>query len=117
VEGEYGGGCFGELAGVEEGGFEPKEDGVGEEIDVEDWQEEELGGKQTEPVRSQVREESSGEGSGRVLNFEGVCHWQGGFEQHYRIGAGGVESGEKQKLGHMEFQTTCHCNGRNCQDL
>jgi hypothetical protein len=30
---------------------------VGEEIDVEDWQEE-LGGGQTEPVRSQVREES-----------------------------------------------------------
>jgi hypothetical protein len=43
---------------------------VGEEIGVEDWQKE-LGGGQTEPVRSQVREESSGEGSGKVLNFEG----------------------------------------------
>jgi hypothetical protein len=27
-----------------------------EEIDVEDWQEEELGGRQEEPMRSQVRE-------------------------------------------------------------
>jgi hypothetical protein len=44
---------------------------VGEEIVVEDWQEEELGGRQTEPVRSQVREESLGEGLGRVLDFEG----------------------------------------------
>jgi hypothetical protein len=40
---------------------------VGDEIDVEDWREEELGGGQMEPVRSQVREESSG----GVLNFEG----------------------------------------------
>jgi hypothetical protein len=55
---------------VEEGGSESWEDEVGEEIDVEDWQEE-LGGGQTEPVRSQVREESSGEGSGGVLNLEG----------------------------------------------
>jgi hypothetical protein len=30
-----------------------------------------VGGGQTEPVRSQVREEYSGEGSGRDLNFEG----------------------------------------------
>jgi hypothetical protein len=44
---------------------------VGEEIGVEDWWEEELGGGQTEPVRSQVREESLGEGLGRVLDFEG----------------------------------------------
>jgi hypothetical protein len=43
---------------------------VGEEIDVEDWQEEELGGRQTGSMRSQVREESSGEGSGKVLNFD-----------------------------------------------
>jgi hypothetical protein len=50
---------------VEEGGSESCEDEVGEEIDVGDWQEE-LGGGQTEPVRSQVREECSGEGfSGR----------------------------------------------------
>jgi hypothetical protein len=56
---------------VEEVGSESWEDGVGEEIDVEDWREEELGGGQTEPVRSQVREESSGEGSGGVLNLEG----------------------------------------------
>jgi hypothetical protein len=46
-------------------GSESCEDEVGEEIDVGDWQEE-LGGGQTEPVRSQVREECSGEGfSGR----------------------------------------------------
>jgi hypothetical protein len=38
---------------VEEGGSESREDKVGEEIDVEDWQEE-LGGRQTEPMRSQV---------------------------------------------------------------
>jgi hypothetical protein len=35
---------------VEERGFESWEDGVGEEIDVEDCQEE-LGGGQMEPVR------------------------------------------------------------------
>jgi hypothetical protein len=45
---------------VEEGGSESWEDGVGEEIDVEDWQEE-LGGGQTKPVRSQVREFSERE--------------------------------------------------------
>jgi hypothetical protein len=55
---------------VEEAGSESWEDGVGEEIDVEDWREE-LGGGQMEPVRSQIREESSGEGSGGVLNSEG----------------------------------------------
>jgi hypothetical protein len=43
---------------------------VGEEIDVEDWWEE-LAGGQMEPMRSQVREESSGEGLGGVLDFEG----------------------------------------------
>jgi hypothetical protein len=43
---------------------------VEEDIDVEDWWEEELGGGQTKPVRSQIKEES-GDGSGRVLNFEG----------------------------------------------
>jgi hypothetical protein len=59
---------LGEPAGVEEGESEPWEDGVGEEID---WREEELGGGQTESVRSQVREESSGEKSREVLNFEG----------------------------------------------
>jgi hypothetical protein len=85
---------------------------VGEEIDVEDWQEE-LGGGQTEPMRSQVREESSG----GILNLRGVCRWQGGFEWCYRIGEGRVESGDKEKLGQMEFWTTCHCDGRNCQDL
>jgi hypothetical protein len=35
---------------------------VGEEIDVQDWWEE-LGGLQTEPIRLQVREESSEGGS------------------------------------------------------
>jgi hypothetical protein len=39
---------------VEEGGSESGEDGVGEEIDVEDCQEE-LGCGQTKPMRSQVR--------------------------------------------------------------
>jgi hypothetical protein len=37
VEGEYGCSCLGEPAGVEEGGSESREDGVGEQIDVEDW--------------------------------------------------------------------------------
>jgi hypothetical protein len=68
---------------VEEGGLN-WEDGVGKEIEVED-QREELGGGQTEPMRSQVREGSS-EGSsvgGRDTDFEGgICHWQGVFEQH-----------------------------------
>jgi hypothetical protein len=56
---------------VEEGEYESWKDRVGEEIDVEDWQEE-LGGGQTEPVKSQVREESLGEGSGggRDTDFE-----------------------------------------------
>jgi hypothetical protein len=40
---------------VEEGGSETWEDKVGEEIDVEDWQEE-LESGQTEPVRSPVQE-------------------------------------------------------------
>jgi hypothetical protein len=48
---------LGEPAGVEEGGSESWEDEVGEEID---WQEE-LGGGQTEPMRSQVREFSGSE--------------------------------------------------------
>jgi hypothetical protein len=58
---------------VEEVGSESWEDEVGEETDVEDWRKE-LGGGQTEPVRSQVREESSGEGlvGGRDTDFEGV---------------------------------------------
>jgi hypothetical protein len=45
---------------------------VGEVIDVKDWQEE-LGGGQIEPVRSQVREESSEKGSvgGTAIEFEG----------------------------------------------
>jgi hypothetical protein len=38
---------------MEEEGSEPGEVGVGEEIDVEDWQEQ-SGGGQTELVRSQV---------------------------------------------------------------
>jgi hypothetical protein len=86
---------------MEEGGFEPCKDEVGEEIDIEDWWEE-LGGGQTEPVRSQVGEESPGESSvgQRVTDFEGgLCHRQGGFEQHYSIGAGKVQSREKGKLG------------------
>jgi hypothetical protein len=41
--------------GWKKGGSESWEDGVGEEIEVEDLQEE-LGGGQTEPARSQVRE-------------------------------------------------------------
>jgi hypothetical protein len=44
---------LGDPAAVEGGGSELWEDGVGEEIKVEDRQEE-LGGGQTEPVRSQV---------------------------------------------------------------
>jgi hypothetical protein len=38
---------LGEPARVEEGGSESWEDGVGEEIDVEDWQEELGGGRQS----------------------------------------------------------------------
>jgi hypothetical protein len=54
---------------------------------------------------------------GETQTLRGVCCWQGGFEQHYKIGAGRVESREKGKLGQMEFQIICHCDGRNCQDL
>jgi hypothetical protein len=45
---------------MEKEGSEPCENEVGEEIDVEDWQEE-LRGGQTEPRRYQVREFSGGE--------------------------------------------------------
>jgi hypothetical protein len=89
---------------------------VGEEIEVEDqW--EELDDGQTEPMRSQVREETSEGDSvgGKDTDFgRGGCHWQGGFEQHYKIGTGRVESRENEKLGQMESQITCHCNDRNC---
>jgi hypothetical protein len=51
-------------------GSESWKDGAGEEIEAEDWREE-LGGGNTEPMRSQVREESSGEGSRGVLDFKG----------------------------------------------
>jgi hypothetical protein len=45
---------------MEEGGSETCEDEVGEEIDLEAWQEE-LGVRQTETMRSQVREFSGRE--------------------------------------------------------
>jgi hypothetical protein len=51
---------LGKPAGVGKGRSEPCEDEVGEDIDVEDWQEE-LGGGQTEPMRSQVRVQWDGE--------------------------------------------------------
>jgi hypothetical protein len=62
---------LGYSSGVEGGGSESREDGIGEQIEVEDWREE-LGSGQTEPVRSQVREESSEGGSvgGRDTDFE-----------------------------------------------
>jgi hypothetical protein len=49
--------------------------------------------------------------------LRGVYPWQGAFEWHYKIGAERVESRGEEKLGCMESWTTCHCNGRNCQDL
>jgi hypothetical protein len=54
-------------------GSESWEDRVGEEINVENWWEE-LGGGQTEPMRSQIREESSEGDSvgGRDTDFERV---------------------------------------------
>jgi hypothetical protein len=61
---------FGRASRVEEWESESWVDRVGEEIEVEDWWEE-LGSGQTGLVRSQVREELSGEGSGGVLDFEG----------------------------------------------
>jgi hypothetical protein len=48
---------LGEPIGVEEAGSESWEDKVGEQIDIEDWQEE-LADGQTAPMRSQVRESS-----------------------------------------------------------
>jgi hypothetical protein len=64
---------FGKGSRVEERRSESWEDRVGEEIDLEGWWEE-LGDGQTEPVRSQVREESLEGGSvgGRDTDFEGV---------------------------------------------
>jgi hypothetical protein len=49
------------------------------------------------------------------LTLRGTCHWQGGFEQCCKIGAGRVESRQKEKLGCMESRTIW--DGRNCQDL
>jgi hypothetical protein len=54
---------------------------------------------------------------GETQSLRGVCCWQGGFEQCYKIGAGRIESREKGKLGQMEFRIPCCCDGRNCQDL
>jgi hypothetical protein len=59
---------------VEEEGSKSWEDEVGEEFDVED-QQEELGGGQMEPLKSQVRVQWEGE----TQNLRGVCCWQGGF--------------------------------------
>jgi hypothetical protein len=58
-----------------------------------------------------------GQWDAETQTLRGVCSWQGGFEQRYKIGAGRVESREKGKLGRMEFRITCCCDGRNCQDL
>jgi hypothetical protein len=71
---------------------------VGEEIDVEDWQEEELGGGQTETLRSQVREESSGEESGRVFNFEESLN---GF---IRLEQGGSRAEREKSLDLWKFR-------------
>jgi hypothetical protein len=54
---------------------------------------------------------------GETQTLRRFHHWQGGFEQRYKIGAGRVESRKKEKLGQKEFWTSCHCDGRNCQDL
>jgi hypothetical protein len=35
---------------------------------------------------------------GRDTDFEGVCHWQGGFEQHYKTGAGKSRAERKESL-------------------
>jgi hypothetical protein len=85
---------------VEEGGIESWEDGVGEEIDVEDWREE-LGGGQTEPMRSQVREESSEGGSvgGRDTDLGRVVSGKEDLNSITRLEQGGVENREKGKLG------------------
>jgi hypothetical protein len=69
VEGEYVGGCLGEPAWVEEGGSELWEDGVREEIGVEDWQEEGSGGRQTEPMRSTSKGRIFGRGVRKSFEF------------------------------------------------
>jgi hypothetical protein len=96
---------LGEPAEVEEGGSESWEDGVGEEIDVEDWREE-LGGGQTEPMKSQVREESSGEGSGGVLVFEGgFVTGNKDLNSITRLEQGGSRAERKESLNVWNFRS------------
>jgi hypothetical protein len=90
---------------VEEEGSESWEDKVGEEINVEDRQEE-LGGGQREPVRSQVREESSEGGSvgGRDIEFEeGVVSGKEYFKSITRAEQGGSRAERKESLDEWNF--------------
>jgi hypothetical protein len=87
---------------VEEGVSESWDDGVGEEVDVEDWWEK-LGGRQTEPVRSQVMEESSGDGSGGVLNVEGFVTGKKDLNGIIRLELGGSRAERKKSLDIWKF--------------
>jgi hypothetical protein len=95
---------LGEPAGVEEKEFQLWKDGVGEEIDVKDKQEEELEGGQTETMRSQVREESSGDGLGRVLDFEeGFVAGKEDLNSVTRLEQGESRAGRKKSLDIWNF--------------
>jgi hypothetical protein len=89
---------------MEEGRSESGEDGVGEEIDVEVcW---ELGGRQTETVRSQVREKSPEEGSvgGRDTDFEEVfVTGKEGLNGITRVEQGGLRAERKESLDEWNF--------------
>jgi hypothetical protein len=91
---------------VEGGGSESWEDKVGEEIEVGDRQEE-LGGGKTEPMRSQVREESLGEGSvgGRDTDFgdRGVVTGKEDFNSVTRLEQGGLKAERKESLDEYNF--------------
>jgi hypothetical protein len=88
-------------------GSDSWEDKVGEEIDVEDWWEE-LGGGQTEPVRSQVREASSEGGSvaGRDTDFEGgFVTGKEDFNSITRLEQGRLRAERKKSLEEWNFES------------
>jgi hypothetical protein len=80
-----------------EGESELWEDGLGEEIKVEDWWEE-LGGGQTEPMRSHVREESAGEGTGGVLDLGGVVAGKEDLNSIIGLEQGGLRVEKEESL-------------------
>jgi hypothetical protein len=86
---------------VGEGGSESWKDGVGEEIEVEDWQEE-LGGGKTEPMRSQVRVQREGET--QTLR-RGFAAGKEDLNSITRLEQGGLRAERKESLDEWNFRS------------